>query len=367
MKLKIILYLTLIIIAFLSTIYFSVGYLIIIKNENSSTNIDLSNDKNYIDKFNSDIKTEESKENIFSIKLSFAGDTMLASLKDKTSSDNFNDYANKKEPSYFLEKVSSIFENDDFTVLNLENVLTDRKLSEISKSTEPAFWFKSKTSNVNILTSSSVEGVSVANNHTKDYGKLGKQDTIDTLINANVQYGDYDHIMYFQKNNYVVAVICNGLWTESHTTRIIKLIKEAEEKSDYQIIFFHGGKEKLHKPEKWKIKAARKLVDNGADLVIGAHPHVLQPREIYNDKEIIYSLGNFCYGGHKKPENRTIIYQMNLTVDNNTNLLLKEESNIIPCYVYTTDKNNYQPAPIEDENIKNKVIDFMNWKVDSPL
>ena len=58
---------------------------------------------------------------------------------------------------------------------------------------------------------------------------------------------------------------------------------------------------------------------------------------------------------------------MNLVIDTKTNEVLKEDSNIIPCYVYTGNTNNYQPAPIEEENIKNKVIDFMNWKVDSPF
>lgn len=132
-------------------------------------------------------------------------------------------------------------------------------------------------------------------------------------------------------------------------------------------MFFHGGKERIHTPEEWKINATRKLIDNGADLVIGSHPHVLQPREIYKGKEIIYSLGNFCYGGNRNPENRTIIYQMNLTIDTKTYELKKEESNIIPCYVYTTKTNNYQPAPIEDETIKNKVLNFMNGKEDSPV
>ena len=153
-----------------------------------------------------------------------------------------NDYANKKEPTYFLEKVKSIFEKDDFTILNLENTLTDQQLPEIAKSTDPAYWYKAKTSNINILSSSSVEGVSVSNNHTGDYGKIGKQDTIDTIVNANMQYGDYNHIMYFKKNNYTIAVICKGLWIESQANDIIKLIKNAKEKSDYQIIFFHYQK-----------------------------------------------------------------------------------------------------------------------------
>lgn len=349
----------------LSTIYFDSRS----KEINNGNTIEFNTFKEDEKVFKDDKLDEKDSDNneSFSIKLSFAGDTMLAGYKDQTTPGSFNDYVNKNEPTYFLEKVSKIFMEDDFTILNLENVLSDSELTEISKSTDPAYWYKSSAKNINILSSSSVEGVSVSNNHTGDYGKEGKQDTINAIINANMEYGDYNHIMYFKKNNFTVAVICKGLWIESQTSDAIKLIKEAEEKSDYQIVFFHGGTERIHHPEEWKKSATRKLIDNGADLVIGSHPHVIQPREIYQGKEIVYSLGNFCYGGNRGPENRTIIYQMNITIDNKTNNIIKEESNIIPCYVYTGNVNNYQPSPIEDENIKNKVLDFMDWKIDSPL
>ena len=311
-------------------------------------------------------ETTEPENKDFTIKLSFAGDMMLASYKDQTTSGSFNEYSNNNPPEYFLEKVKHIFETDDFTIGNLENVFSDKKLTEISKSGDRVFWFKSKTSNVNILTSSSVEGVSLANNHTNDYGSQGKQDTIDTVTNAGLKYGLDSEIMYFEKNGFTVAVICHGLWGEYQADNIIKLIKTAEEKSDYQIVFYHGGTEKIHEPEQWKIRASRKLVDNGADLVIGNHPHVLQPREVYNGVEIIYSLGNFCYGGHSAPENRTIIYQMELTIDENL-VATKSQSTIIPCYVYTGNRNNYQPTPIEDEVQKQKVLDFIDGKVKSPV
>lgn len=335
------------------------------KNETKNTNEDKTITKK-IDENSIDNNNNKTINNTFNIKLSFAGDTMLASYKDQTTPGSFNEYANNKEPSYFLSKVSNIFKEDDFTILNLENVLTDQQLEEVNKNSEPAYWYKSKTDNIKILTTSSIEGLSVSNNHTNDYGPIGKQDTINTIVNANIQYGDYNNIMYFEKNNYKIAVICKGLWIESQTNEIIKLIKKAEQNSDYQIVFFHGGQEKIHHPEEWKVNATRKLIDNGADLVIGSHPHVIQPREIYKGKEIIYSLGNFCYGGNRNPENRTIIYQMNLTIDNN-NTLVNENSEIIPCYVYTTKTNNYQPAPIEDGTIKNKVLNFMDWKEDTPL
>lgn len=302
----------------------------------------------------------------FDVTISFTGDNMLASYKNQTTAGSFNEYAEKKEPTYFLEKVRPIFEADDFTIVNLENVFTDRQLKAIAKNHDPAYWYCSKTSNVKILTSSSVEGVSIANNHTFDYGQQGYNDTVKTLNDANLPYGFNEKIMYFEKNGFTIAVICHGLWGEWQADDIVKYINIAEEKSDYQIVFYHGGKEKVHQPDKWRVRASRKLVDAGADLVIGNHPHVLQPREFYNGAEILYSMGNFCYGGNRAPENRTIIYQMTLTIDED-NQIVSAMSSIVPCYVYTAERNNYQPAPIENQEEIDKVLAFMYGEAESPI
>lgn len=312
------------------------------------------------------VQKEEVKLENTTIKLTFVGDTMLASYKDITDAGNFNDYANKKEPSYFLEKVRPYFENDDFTIANLENVFSDSDVSPIYKNHSPAYWFKSRTSNTQILTSSSVEGVSLANNHIKDYGETGKNDTINAVKSAGLLYGSEEVTMYLEKDGFKIAVICTGLWGSWETDAIIDRIKEAEEQSDYQIIFFHGGTERLHAPEEWKKESVHKMIDNGADLVIGGHPHVLQPKEIYNGVEIIYSLGNFCYGGHTHPENRTIIYQIELNINIANKNINSQKSEIIPCYVYTGEDNNFQPAEITNPEEKQKVLDFMEGKTDLP-
>jgi len=292
---------------------------------------------------------------------------MLACYRDLTIEGSFNEYAEANEPSYFLEKVRHFFEADDFTIVNLENVFTDRNLYEKTKDHDPAYWFKSKTANAEILTSASVEGVSLANNHIYDYGEAGYNDTVEAVTNANLEYGTDEKVMYFEKEGFTIAVICHGLWYEGQTSEIIPLLEEAEQQSDYQIVFYHGGQEGVHIPEDWKARESRKLVDNGADLVIGNHPHVLQPREVYNGVEMIYSLGNFCYGGHQRPENRTIIYQMDLVIDAETLTVKSSESTITPCYVYTAERNNYQPAVIENEEEAKKVLDFMDGLVDSPI
>lgn len=311
-----------------------------------------------------DYPYEEPKS--FNIKMTFAGDVMIASYKNQTTDGSFNTYAANKSPTYFFEKVEPIFEEDDITIVNLENVLTDKNLKEVPKDHNPAYWFRSKTSNTDILTSSSIEAVSLANNHYGDYGTQGRLDTVEAVEKAGLLYGHNDKTFYFEKNGYKIAFICHGLWGEWQANDIVKRIKEAETQSDFQVVFYHGGKERLHAPEEWKIRASRKLVDNGADLVVGNHPHVLQPMENYNGVDIIYSMGNFCYGGSRRPENRSILYQIELTISND-GVLEGKTSEIIPCYVYTGDVNNYQPTPIEDEVVKQKVLDFMSWKVNSPL
>ena len=302
----------------------------------------------------------------YEITINIAGDVEIAAYKGYVAKNNFADYANKKDPSYFLAGVQQYFANDDLTVVNLENVLTDRPLSAIGKGPGPAYWYKAPTSNMRILTAGSVEAVSLANNHTGDYGEAGRQDTIAAVQAYGVEYGNDSRTFYYEKNGYTVAFICNGMWGEYQANTIIKLIQEASKYSDFQVVFYHGGTERVHAPEQWRVRASHALVDAGADLVIGNHPHVIQPRENYNGVDIIYSMGNFCFGDERRAENRTIIYNLKLTVDKDGNLVSKVGT-IVPCYVYTGNYNYFDPTVIEDPATKQRVLDFMNWKRSSPL
>ena len=306
------------------------------------------------------------KPKTFSITLSFAGDFIIANSETTAYKNSFEEYAAQNTPDYFLQKVQSVFAKDDFTIVNLENVLTDNDLEKREKNHDPAYWFKAKTDHTKVLTKGSVECVSLANNHTYDYGKQGYKDTTEAVKKAGLNYGNFNEIMYCEKNGFKIAVICYGLWRPDGVKTIQNLIKRATQNSDYQIVFFHGGTEGIYTPEEWKVEACHTLVDSGADLIIGNHPHVLQPREIYKNTEIIYSLGNFLFGGNKKPGKNTIIYQMKLTVNAKTLELKDEKSTIIPCYVYQGKLNNYQPQIIKDDLEKQRVLDFMNGKAKSP-
>ena len=241
----------------------------------------------------------------FNIVMHFTGDVLIAENHDAGRAGGLNEYASREDAGYFLKNAAPYFLNDDFTVVNLENVLSDRPLSAAKKNL-PAYWFKSRTANTEILTGSGVECVSIANNHTRDYGLEGFNDTAAALEGAGIEYGTEDKTVYFEKNGFKIALICSCLWNSGGANAIIKRIKDAEAQSDFQIVFFHGGKEAEHIPEQWKIDACHRLVDNGADIVVGAHPHVLQRAESYNGAKIVYSLGNFCFGGNRSPENRDL-------------------------------------------------------------
>ncbi len=299
------------------------------------------------------------------VKMTFVGDCMLASYKGVAEGTNFAATALKEDPSYFLKNVKSVFQEDDFTVVNLECVLTDNSaLRERHKEESTPFWFKGPTRNTDILTVAGVEAVSLANNHTNDYGSAGSLDTVHAVERAGLFWGNDSNVMYLRKEDVTVAVICHGLWGGWQAEEICEIIQNAAENSDYQIVFFHGGKERLRVPEEWKVTACHKMIDAGADLIIGNHPHVLQPYEIYKGVNIVYSLGNFCYGGSRSPDNRTIIYQAILTFSEEG---ITTEISDIPCYVYTGSTNNWQPAIITDEEEIIRVRDFMWGRRSSPF
>ena len=215
-----------------------------------------------------------------------------------------------------------------------------------------------------------MEGVSLANNHTSDYGQAGLEDTMRTVREAGLSMGYYDETFCFTKNGYTIAVICDKLWYEGYSSVIEKRVREASVWSDFQIVYWHGGTEYATAPSEWQKRASHKIVDAGADLVIGAHSHVLQPMEYYKGVRIVYSLGNFCYGGFVNMKLRpalkpTIIYQLVLRVGPD-GVAADIGENIIPCYVSPYDVSNFQPAPMTDPEAVKKVMDFMNWLRSSP-
>lgn len=296
-----------------------------------------------------------------SVTISFVGDCMLATDRGGEWDGSFNALAKKSHPSYFLESFTELFESDDWTVANLENVLTDNTDAPMrNKGYSPAYWYRSSTQNTAILTEGSVEIVSLANNHSEDYGAVGYADTRAALEDAGVLWGDNNNIVMLEKDGFTIALYCTTFYYKGYESVISN--KMAQVDADYKIVYFHGGTERIHKPDAWKAEGCRRMIDSGIDIVIGHHPHVLQPIEVYNGKTIVHSLGNFVFGGSLREENRTIVYRLHLTACDGELISITDE--VIPCYVYT---DLYKPGIITNEAEIAAVHAFLSGESDSPI
>ncbi len=287
-----------------------------------------------------------------SLKLTFLGDCLVSTLNGSSAKGTLNWYAQNYEPTYFFEKVYDTLSADDYTIANCETVLTDRTLTPRPKGGSRVFWFYGPTSNAEIFPAGSVEVTGVVNNHMRDYNQAGYDDTIAALKKQNLIIGDNTTPVYLEKNGIKAAIIFADLWSYDYTGKIIDRMNSLDADTDYKIIYFHGGVEGTNYPEQWKVNACRKLIDEGADFVIGLHPHVLQPIEEYKGGVIVYSLGNFLFGGNTAPVKNTIMYQVTLKKDG-------YKQNIIPCQVYSGSRNNWQPCYPETEQSKQKTLDLL--------
>lgn len=300
------------------------------------------------------------------IVLNFMGDCTLGTYCGEFTEGRFNETADRVEPEYFFEGVKDILDKGTFNITNCEGVLTDNPLEEIYKDYNPAFWFKSSAKNAQVFSTNGIDVVGVANNHIGDYGQEGIDDTKAALEQHGVKWSDNNTPVVLESDGIKVALFCVETWDDVVTSgELLSQIQEYSDTTDLQIVFFHGGTENIHYPDVHKIEYAHQFVDAGADLVVGSHPHVLQPIEVYNNVTIVYSLGNFVYGGNTHPENRTIVYTHKFILENKK--IVDSSNEIHPCYIFTGEMNAFQPTLIEDETDKQTVLDFMNGLLDSPL
>lgn len=296
---------------------------------------------------------------VVEILLSAAGDVTLGNTHLQGYDGTFRkEYDVQNNPGYFFENVKSIFEEDDMTIVNFEGVLTlhDERV-------EKAFNLKGDPEYIQILTEGSVEAVSFGNNHRMDYGQRGSDDTVELFKQAGIAYAYDEFVGIYEVKGLKVGFVSvnevyDGEAVESFLEEGIKSLQD--EGVDLIIACCHWGIETHHYIEDYQEELGKKCIDWGADLVLGHHPHVLQGIEKYKDRYIVYSLGNFCFGGNKNPKKKeTMIFQKTFTfVDGE--LQLDDNIKIIPCYITSVkNRNNFQPTPAEGKDAQ-KIIDHVN-------
>ena len=292
-----------------------------------------------------------------SLTVSVVGDCTLGTDENFDYDTSLNACYENYGADYFFSNVKSIFSADDLTIANFEGTLTDSEDRE-----DKEYAFKAPAEYAGILTSGSVEAVNTANNHSHDYGNQGYEDTISALDSAGILNFGYDKTLVTEVKGIKVGLV--GIYElKDHLERKEQLkqniAKVKAEGAQITIVIFHWGNEKEEVPDSNQTTLAHLAIDEGADLVCGHHPHVLQGIEEYKGKNIVYSLGNFCFGGNQYPSDMdTMIFQQTFTVDQN-GVKADNVTNIIPCSVSSdSDYNNYQPTPAEGDEaarILNKI------------
>jgi poly-gamma-glutamate synthesis protein (capsule biosynthesis protein) len=313
-----------------------------------------------INSFSSEEASDEAMvdDQIQNITISFAGDCTIGSDDSYRGHTFHKVYRDVNDPAYFFQGVSSIFKNDDYTFINLEGTFTNE-----TRKAEKEFRYRGPPEYSEILKKGSIEGVSLANNHTLDYLQSGYNETVRVLNEWSIDYTNEDTYFIKEIKGSKIGFLGYKGWSHEKKSNelLVKHVKEMREQGVHFIVAnYHWGDMYSYIPNTQQKKMAHFAVDNGVDLVIGHHPHVLQGMEIYKGKTIVYSLGNFCYGGKMNPQDKdTVIFQQLITFDVSKNEIIETNCRIIPASISSrTDINNFQPIIAEGEEAERILLKY---------
>ena len=202
----------------------------------------------------------------------------------------------KKDFSWSFQKVSSILQSNDFNLTNLESPIIDN----CPEGKTGTFTFCGDAKFIPYLKENKFI-FNLANNHIFNYGQDGFIQTKNFLSQNQINYF-YSHNSDTEFIKKEINGISFGFLGYDFITnpkldpnQIIAVVKKYDSQVDWLIVSLHWGNEYLANPETWRINLAHQLIDAGVDIIHGHHPHVLQITEIYKNKPIFYSLGNFIF------------------------------------------------------------------------
>jgi len=281
--------------------------------------------------------------------LTFTGDVTLCRCNEDGGKRRFPYiYQRSDSVTYPFDRIRALFACDTATVVNFEGTLTER-----TEHRDKAFYFRGDPSYAKILPLSSIEIANLENNHADDYFAEGRADTEKHLQAAGVSCLSQSSPLTIPagEDGSVTLLAMQSIGGEQPSAEIIeqwvKQVAAAKGKDTAVVVNLHWGRESHSQPEQWQRETARRLIDAGAALVVGHHPHVLQPSEQYGGGYICYSLGNLAFGGNasvSSPQTMLLRVRFGRGEDGAMRVLSVSE---VPCLTTSTGSsvNNYQPMP----------------------
>ena len=229
----------------------------------------------------------------------------------------------RKNPDFITEKIQRLFWSQDYNIANLEGSITDSPTVSVGTTPEEkshfAFTFDPQESGI-FLKNNRINLVNIGNNHILNFKLEGLEETKNNLAANGVEYfgNPLEADNYWLKNirGLKVALVSYNQFSGIGAETTANLIKNVKTKSDFVAVYAHWGTEYQLKENESQRKKAHMFVDAGADMVIGSHPHVVEPLEVYKNKIIFYSLGNFVFDQYFSEDTKTLL-SVAVTLDQN--------------------------------------------------
>ncbi|MFO0553538.1 MAG: CapA family protein [Polyangiaceae bacterium] len=279
------------------------------------------------------------------VRISAVGDVTLGDAATaERAPGSFHRFFDEVGPLRPFSMVDTVFHDDDLTIANLEGPLT---LEPPRQNALRAF--RGRMAFGKILQIASVELVNIANNHIMDCGPRGIKETKEALRGAEVAYFGLGRVDTRWINGVEVHNLGFTGGQPKVKDEVVELVSAIKRPDNLVIVTFHWGIEGSHEVMDVQESLAHAVIDAGGDLVIGHHPHVLQAIETYKGKKILYSLGNFLFGGAEEhDELESIIYRARFQKTAGVVSLLDDE--LIPVIVAADGKHNdFLPLLAGDE------------------
>lgn len=323
------------------------------------TNSDINFDYNSQDK-NSELEPKTQSEELTNdlnnpINILSFGDMMLDRYIRR--------FIDNKGVNALFANITPILKDKDMIVANLEGGFTNFTPKPLDPN-NVSFTFDPKI--VPELKNLGFTHFSLANNHSLDFGAEGVRQTKEFLDKENLKYfGDYKNkasLSYIESiENFKVGLVGYHELFDPDTTSVVNEIKNIRNKTDFIIVYPHWGAEYKTNFSKSQQDKAYQFIDAGADVVIGAHPHVIQPIEIYKNKAIFYSIGNFIFD-QTFSKNTQQGLAINIKLENkniNYEIITLESKNLIPYILTNTGRetilSNIANNSTASEEVKSQI------------
>lgn len=293
------------------------------------------------------------------ITITFLGDcTLGGEEKSRNSALGFVNRVKQNGPEFPLREMSRLMLDDDLSVVNLECVLTDRTLAKVEKE----YNFSGPTAYTEILTSAGADCVTLANNHSHDYGEAGYADTKAALESAGICWFGTDAPAVWTSDEGLMIGFAGVAYSLSGN-RYENYLRQVETLKSYGcaavITVMHAGTEYSYDaPDAYQRQIVSRAAECGTCLVVGHHPHVVQGYDIADGVPVVYSLGNCSFGGttHAK-DSDALALQAVLSFEEGE---LKEITlHFWPISITSDDRyNNYSPRFLSGPDAQ-RVLDKM--------